>query len=182
MASCKEKSVSPESHCISHSFTGDDKPVQGEKIQMQEQSSAEKPKINRLKRAKRTNQSDVMLSEYQVIVISDGEDERCSHTTPNTQEARCSPKQGLVFPMNLSQTAQSKHEVKSESPAASIQRLFVLADGAGGMRRGPRAERTDLPQYEDSASEDKTACHSHAKSSTTSVSLRVKVWMRVSVR
>lgn len=170
MASCKEK----------ESFTGDDEPVQGKKFPIQDQSSAEKPKMNRLKRANRTKQSDVMLSEYKVIIISDGEDDKCSHESirsQNTHDARCSPpKRGLVLPMNLSQTTQRKHEVKSESAAASLQ---CLSGGAGSLRRSePCAERTDLCQYEQSESEDMTAFHSHAKSSTTSASLGVKVRMR----
>lgn len=163
MASCKEKSLTAESCCISQRFTGDNKPVQAEKIQIQ--SSTEKPKINRLKRAKRTRKPDVTLGEGQVIrpdVTEHHHDEKCSHTSstestrpPDTHGAQCSPpKRGPVLHMKM----QNKLEVKSESTASPRQQPSVLAEEAGSLRRRrSRAERQDLRQHEESERENETA-------------------------
>ncbi|MCJ8730105.1 hypothetical protein PDJAM_G00114400 [Pangasius djambal] len=175
-SSCKETSLPVESFCISQSFTGGDKRVRGDEkiqIQIQDQSSAEKPKINRLKRVKKTKKSDLMLSECKVLrpEVTDHHHhhhhhEKRSHTStmkntipPSTPGAQCSPPKRDLHPlllhMNMS-LGQNKREIRSEGTASS--RL---------SRRGSRAGRSgELREREENESENSTAFTSYSTSAS----------------
>lgn len=178
MASCEEKSPRAESSCVSLRCTADDKRVTGEKIQIQEQSGTEKPKINRLRRANRTKRSDLMFSERQVIRPDVSHDEKCSQTfstrPPNSHGAQSSPpKRGLALRVKMS--VGHEQEVKSESIASSHQQPSVLPDEAGGPSgRRSGAGRRDLHQRE-----EKTVFNSCPESSA---SHRVKVKLQHQVQ
>ncbi|XP_060774049.1 ATPase family AAA domain-containing protein 5b isoform X2 [Neoarius graeffei] len=169
MASCTEPSV--RSSCSSLSFTGDEKRVRGEKIQ--EQSSTEKPNINRLKRAKRTKKSDVVLSECKVMRPEvTGDDEKRSHastmkkTRPLTPHStQCSPpKQGLLLHLMETSLGQNKLEVKSELGASSLHQTSILADEA----QGPSGSRAERREHEES--ENDTVLNACSKSTPASLS------------
>lgn len=171
MASCTEPSVrSVRSSCSSLSFTGDEK--------IQEQSSTEKPNINRLKRAKRTKKSDVVLSECKVMRPEvTGDDEKRSHastmkkTRPLTPHStQCSPpKQGLLLHLMETSLGQNKLEVKSELGASSLHQTSILADEA----QGPSGSRAERREHEES--ENDTVLNACSKSTPASLSHQVRV-------
>lgn len=178
--SCNEKSPSVQSSCISQTFTG----VKAEKIQPQEQSSTEKPKINRLKRANRIRQSDPLWRECQVIrpdVTDDADDddedddEKCTHKStmkntrpPKTRSAQWSPpNRGLLL---HTKTPLGQNQLNVKSSTSCHQRSSVLEDEAGSLRSGARAGRSSLCRHEESETENNTAAHSYSRSTPPSQS------------
>ncbi|XP_058258253.1 ATPase family AAA domain-containing protein 5b isoform X2 [Hemibagrus wyckioides] len=152
--SCNEKSPSVQSSCISPTFTG----VKAEKIQLQEQTSTEKPKINRLKRANRIRKSDLLWRECQVI--------RPDVTDDDDDDDKC-PNRGLLL---HTKTPLGQNQLKVKSSTSCHRRSSVLGDEAGSLRSGAHAGRSSLCRHEESESENNTAVHSYSRSTPPSQS------------
>lgn len=174
MASCPEKSVPGQCSCTSHSCASGDKPLKAEKIQDQEQSSAEKPKINRLKRANWSRKSDLGLSEGQVLITDHEKRSQISTVKSTMPPNTCvAPRPDLVLSMKTSM-GPNKLTVKSGSSVSSHQQSILVHEGGALRRRESRTERSDLHQHEESESENKMAFHYHARSSPESLSRRAR--------
>ncbi|XP_060725039.1 ATPase family AAA domain-containing protein 5b [Tachysurus vachellii] len=128
--------------------------------------------MNRLRRANRIKQSDLVWSEYEVIRPECSHKSTMKDTTPGAR--RSPPNRGLLLHMKTS-LGQKQPEMNSESNALCHQQLFILTDEAGSLRKtGAQAGTSDLGGHEGSKREKNTSLCSYSKSTPPSQSLRLR--------
>ncbi|XP_027024103.2 ATPase family AAA domain-containing protein 5b [Tachysurus fulvidraco] len=127
--------------------------------------------MNRLRRANRIKQSDLVWSEYEVIRPESSHKPTMKDTTPGAR--RSPPKRGLLLHTKTS-LGQKQPEMNSESAALCHQQLLILKDGAGSLRKTGAQAGSDQCGHEGSKRVKNTSPCSYSKSTPPSQSLRPK--------